>query len=324
MRGSLTAGLLLFMGVVVAVLIVWSVRVNSPVQAADAGSAAPLATGPTPRSTVSAALPTAPQPTPPRQNGLVNHVAVSLPPPPAPRPTREPVQTAPDLTPPVPAPQSHGPLVWKNAFTQHFDTADSLKDFLQMDGGELLWSDRFKALYLKNDSAQGQIYAAVHRSLPGDLRLRMRVLRTREARDINIGIVFSVKGSLHAEDGYFAEWKRGQVQIKRNDVFEAGGEAPTPSTPDRWVTVELDKVGGVIRMFEEGKQVLEWTDPEPYTGAEHDLLSLYVWSERTMVDDLTIDRNANDAAEPLPDDPADPINAVDGARGPGNPTPDQF
>ena len=44
--------------------------------------------------------------------------------------------------------------------------------------------------------------------------------------------------------------------------------------------------------------------PHPFKEPGDDLLMLYVWSETQAIDDLTIERNQNDDAKPLPDNPA--------------------
>lgn len=216
-------------------------------------------------------------------------------------------------------------IAWKTAYEDHFDTQASVKKYLLVDGGDLDWSEKYKALFLKNDEGGGgQLYAAVHQSLPGDLRVRLKVLRPKNAEDINIGLLFSIRGALKAEDGYFAEIKGGVAQIKRLDTEQANAKAETPATPDRWVDVELSKIGGRIEIRLQGKSLLVWTDPHPLNDAQHDLFSLYVWNDRMLIDDLVIERNPADPVKPKDDDPADPQNAINGTRTNPADNPDQF
>ncbi|HTL53972.1 MAG TPA: hypothetical protein VL860_15470 [Planctomycetota bacterium] len=233
---------------------------------------------------------------------------------------RDPVAVAADPALPIPA------IAWKTAYEDHFDTRAAIKKYLLVDGGDLDWNEKYKALFLKNDeNGGGQLYAGIPQSLPGDLRVRMRILRPKGTDEINIGLLFSIKGALKAEDGYFAEIKQGDAQIKRQDRQCASKAAPTPKTDDRWVRVELQKIGGQITLFMEGQEILTWTDPHPLKDAQHDLFSLYVWDERMLVDDLVIDRNPVDPVKPLEDNPADPQNAVNGMRHANDdPNPDQF
>ncbi len=207
-----------------------------------------------------------------------------------------------------------GELKWENAYQDNFDDAECVKRYVPLQNGELKWHEKHKGLLLENNQAMGEIYAVVHKSLPGDLRVRFRALRRKSADQVSIGIVLSCKGALRAEDGYFVEWANGYAKIKKHDELMTDGSAPTPQTAERWVNLEVRRVDATITMFMEGKQVLEWTDPQPLNASAHDLFSFYVWGEKTIIDDLTIDRNANDPLKPLPDDPATEANIQGMAR----------
>jgi hypothetical protein len=123
-----------------------------------------------------------------------------------------------------------------------------------------------------------------------------------------------MNGALKRADGYFAEWAEGTARIKKQGRLEKKADAPTPKTDSRWVNLELCRSGSSFTMTSEGKTVLEWTDEHPIAKQEHDLFTFYVWSEQTIIDDLVIERNANDAVKPLDDDPATEENILRSSR----------
>ena len=204
---------------------------------------------------------------------------------------------------------------WKNAFEDDFAAAESLKKYFKSGSGELVWNEKYHGMLLKNTTEGGDVYAAVHKALPGDIRIKFRALRRKDADQVSIGVMFGLDGALKKMDGYFAEFAEGTVRLKKQGHLETKTEAPTPVTQDRWVHLELSKVGAHIEMRSEDKKVLSWDDPHPLTGAAHDLLSFYVWSEQTIIADLVIERNENDPTQALTDDPALEDNAVNSRRG---------
>ena len=203
---------------------------------------------------------------------------------------------------------------WVVVHKDDFSDPASVKNYYQCGGGVLRWNEKFKAMQLHNDIYKSQIYAAVHRALPGDLRVSFRALRRKSTEEVNIGMVISVKGVLADEDGYFVEWEYGTAVIKKNNREKKRVSVQTPSTPDRWLKFEVVKVGGHFTLTMQGQVSLEWTDPEPYKDSEHDLFSFYVYAESTLIDDLVIERNANDSIAPLSSDPATDDNILNGIR----------
>lgn len=193
---------------------------------------------------------------------------------------------------------------WEVAYTDDFNDAEAVKRYTPYRDGELLWNEKHQAMNLKAGKQSREAYAAVHKSLPGDLRVRFRALRRRNSHEVSVGIIFSCYGSLQTEHSYFVEWAGGTAHVKRVKVEQIRVEASTPQTADRWVNLELQRVGATIRMFTEGKEVLNWTDPQPLQGSEHDLLTFYVWDESTLIDNLVIERNPDDRTAPRADDPA--------------------
>ena len=203
---------------------------------------------------------------------------------------------------------------WKRVFEDDFKTVESLKRYSKFNSGELVWNEKFHGILLKNTEEGGDIYAAVHQSLPGDIRVRFRALRRKDAKDVSSGVMFNLQGALKKMDGYFVEWAEGSARIKKQGHMEKKTDAPTPATDDRWVKLELTKVGGHIELLMEGKQVLVWDDPHPIQDAQHDLMSFYVWSEQTIITDLVIERNTNDKTPVMDDDPAVEDNIVNSHR----------
>ena len=208
---------------------------------------------------------------------------------------------------------------WKECYREEFNSPDSAAQFLKVHGGEIQWYEKYKALLLRANETDenSDVYAVIHKSLPGDLRVRFKALRSKSATELNIGLLFSIRGALDLEEGYFVEWAHGFAQIKKHTHLEKRAEAPTPSTQDRWVSLELRRVGPAITMLMEGKIVLEWIDRHPITGSENDLFSFYLWSDQTLIDDIMIERNLNDPIMPLPDDPATEGNVLQSVRHPG-------
>ncbi|MFH0938972.1 MAG: hypothetical protein V1899_06805 [Planctomycetota bacterium] len=209
---------------------------------------------------------------------------------------------------------------WEVAYQDNFNDPECINRYFKMKGGELVWHEKYKALWLKNDPGK-DIYTAVHKSLPGDLRIRFRALRNKFANQVNIGVLFCVNGALLHEQGYFAELAHGHAQIKKRNHIQKRVSAPTPPTPDRWVNIELRRVGPQITICIEGKTVLEWTDPHPFRSSANDLFAFYTWHEQTIVDDLMIERNADDPVKPLADDPLARGNM---RTGPALPTDNDF
>jgi hypothetical protein len=216
-------------------------------------------------------------------------------------------------------------IKWQVAYKDEFNKPESIKKYallsLSNPPGELEWHEKHKAMMLRNnDNGGGEIFAAVRKSLPGDLRVRFKAMCRKSETEVSIGIMFSVAGALRTEDGYFAEWAGGSTKLKKHNIQQAGEQAPTPQTADRWVNLELRRIGAKITMYMEGKEVTAWTDDQPVQGAQHDLLSFYVWSETTLIKDLIIERNANDPLKPLTDDPAADDNMLRGLRNQGSST----
>ena len=215
---------------------------------------------------------------------------------------------------------------WVTAFTDNFETAKCVEKYTVLTfsdpPSDLAWYEKYKALLLRNNADQnGEIYAAIPKSLPGDVRVRFKAMCPKDRTEISIGIMFSIAGSLRQEDGYFAELAYGRVKLKKQNKMIQFGIAPTPQTPERWVNVELRRVGAKISMFMEGSSVLEWADDQPDNGSQHDLMSFYIWNETTIIKDLIIERNANDPTQALSDNPAAQDNAVRGMRAGASSTP---
>ena len=212
-----------------------------------------------------------------------------------------------------PATRDGKEIKWEAAYKDSCDDPASAKKYYVQDG-EVTFHEKHKALLLHAGDQSRQVFAVVHQSLPGDLRVRFRALRRKQADDVSIGIIFGVRGGLKGEDGYFAEWAGGNVHLKKQNIEQVRFSAATPQTPDRWVNLELRKAGATITLFTEGKQVLTWTDPQPPAGAEYDMLSFYVWNESTLVKDLVIERNGNDPVKPQAEDPANKYRMLGIAR----------
>ena len=218
-------------------------------------------------------------------------------------------------TPSLGLPQAPGPRQeppgprWEVCWQDSFETAESVKRYFPFDRGEVRWLEKHQALWL--DAGRGeQVYAIVRRSLPGDLRVRFRALRRKSRTEVNVGLLVSVRGSLKEEEGYFAEWELGKALIKKRNILQKEAPAATPPTADRWVRLELRRIGAAISMYMEGKIVLEWTDGDPCLGSMHDLFSFYVYADQTLIDDLVIERNAADPTAPNATDPATEENVL--------------
>lgn len=214
--------------------------------------------------------------------------------------------------PPPPAAVKQPAPQWQVVYRDDFNDAECVKRYQKYQNGEIGWNEKYKALLL---SAQNtDVYAGVRKSLPGDLRVRFRALRRKSAEQLGIGLMFNLDGSLRTENGYFAEWARGIAQIKKRNHIQKLVDAPTPQTDDRWLSIELKRVGPAITMSMQDKVVLEWVDPHPFTGSKHDLLTFYIWSDSTIIDDLVIECNANDPTAPMGDDPATLDNMTKASR----------
>jgi hypothetical protein len=203
---------------------------------------------------------------------------------------------------------------WKNAFKDNFSDADAASRIFQVGDSKVEYHPGKQALLLNSGADRG-VYAALHQSLPGDLRVRFKALRSKKSDQVSIGLVFGARGKV-GQDGYFAEWARGIAQLKRQGHVVKRVDAPTPQTPDRWVNIELLRVGGTVTLSMEGKELLTYTEEHPLRDSEHDLCAFYVWSDQTLIRDVSIDRDANDAIKPLPSDPATKANIIDGTRSP--------
>jgi hypothetical protein len=213
---------------------------------------------------------------------------------------------------PTPAPASNE-VKWQVVFKDTFDTADSVKKYVHLQSGKIQWHEKYKAMLLLNEP-QGEIFAAIPASLPGDLRVRFRALRSKSSSDVSIGLFFSLNGRMREMKGYFAEWARGIAQLKRMLVVQQEGKAPTPQTPERWVNIELLRVGPKVTLSMENSELLAYDDPDPLYSAQHDLMSFYIWNESTIIDDLVIERNINDKIKPKPENPATLENMTEGKR----------
>jgi hypothetical protein len=179
---------------------------------------------------------------------------------------------------------------WTTALAESFDSTDTMRRILPW-RGDVSWWQQQQALLIGTKEQGGEAFAAVHGSFPGDIRIRFRALRRKSAREVSIGVFFSTDG-LTAMDGYFAEWGRGIVQLKKNRHVEELVQAPTPQTADRWVRCEVSRIGDAITMKLEDSQVLSWVDPHPPRDDRHDLCCFYVWDDSTLIDDLVIERDA--------------------------------
>ncbi|MBA2482181.1 MAG: hypothetical protein H0V44_16085 [Planctomycetes bacterium] len=191
---------------------------------------------------------------------------------------------------------------WVEVFRNSFDAPASMERILPW-AGDIAWREEQQALLVGIAAEHQDAFAAIHGSLPGDLRIRFRTLRRKSAPQVSIGVFLSTDG-LTAMDGYFVEWGRGMAQVKKRRNIEKHVEAPTPNTPDRWVRCEVSRIGGTIAMRLEDEPILTWTDPHPPRDDRHDLCCFYVWGDSTLVDDVVIERNAADPIRPRADDPA--------------------
>ena len=208
---------------------------------------------------------------------------------PAPQPSQE-RQPGPVANPAPPVSGAQEPK-WEVAYQDDFSQPDCVQRYVVPEGA-LTYHDNHKALLLRADPGK-QAYAVVQKSFPGDLRVRFKALRRKQVAEVSLGLLFSCRGPLKDGDGYFAEWARGVAQIKKQKSLQQSASAPTPPTPDRWVNLELRRVGPKITMLLEGKEVLAWTDPAPLAGPDHGELSFYVRGEITLIRDLVIEQKAN-------------------------------
>ncbi len=229
------------------------------------------------------------------------------------------------IAPPVVAPVEPTPAAiadpstkWEQAYSNDFSDEKHVKSCYTMvfgsPLGDVLWYEKYKAMLLRNNSVRGEVYALVHKALPGDVRVRVKAMCRKEESEVSLAFLFSIGGAVRTEDGYFAEWAGGRVQLKRRNQLVLDADAPTPKTDSRWVNLELRREGARIRMYLEGAQVLDWTDDQPIADAQHDLFGFYVWSTMTLVKDLVIERNAGDPIKPLADDPATDDNILRSIR----------
>ena len=190
---------------------------------------------------------------------------------------------------------------WEVAFKDALDDAAAPTRVTKVGASGLVeYFEPKRALLLKTDD-EGEVFAALHTPLPGDLRIKFKALRAKYAQQVSIGLFFGIRGSTGTGtmDGYFAEWARGIAQVKRERQVLKCVDAPTPTTEDRWVNLELRRVGGTISMLMENKEVLSFIDPQPLSDAAHDRCTFYVWSDQTLIRDVVIERNANDPLKPI-------------------------
>lgn len=204
---------------------------------------------------------------------------------------------------------------WQNAFTDSFSDLDAPKRVFVLGSGKVEYHAEKQALLL-NSVPEGEAAMALHASLPGDVRVRFKALRSKLSDQVSIGLFFGNRGKFGAMDGYFAEWARGIAQLKRQGHVLKRLDVPTPPTADRWVNLELRRVGATITMEVEGKEVLSFTEAAPLADAEHDLCAFYVWSDQTLIRDVTVDRNPSDPIKRQSSDPATKANLIDGTRNP--------
>ena len=202
--------------------------------------------------------------------------------------------------------------VWRTAYQDNFEDPESPKKYYVI--GDVRWQDKYKALALRAPGGDKDAYAVIHQALPGDVRIRFKALRLKTANQVSVGLYVGVRGALKRMDGYFIEWGRGLVQVKKRNHLERRVNAPTPQTADRWVDLEFRRVGSVFTMSMQNQVVLQWVDLYPLLDEDHDLASLYVCADQVLVKDLIIERNANDTLTPHTDDPATEENALRSVR----------
>ena len=186
---------------------------------------------------------------------------------------------------------------WEKVFAEDFSTAESLNKFLITDPGNVFkWDKDARALEMGPANSDDTL-VLLHKPLPGDLRVSFRARSMLKGQPAFFGLYVNLKGKLGKGDGYFIEWNYWQVQIKKRGTRIAGEEiAYETKDANAWMKFSVEKVGGVITMYTEGKKALSFTDDNPLSGADHDLLSFYSWRVPMQFSDLVIERNVLEPA----------------------------
>jgi hypothetical protein len=201
---------------------------------------------------------------------------------------------------------------WQEAYCDHFDDAGSIEQYTKL-GGDVSWFKRDQALQI-DSGPTNEGCVRINSSLPGDVRVRLRALPAKNTRDLTIGVFLSQHGTPELINGYFTEFEHGRAKIKRGGQLVASAPVTTPQTSDRWVAIEMQRCGGTITLTMEGRQILSWTDPQPFSDPANDQVLLYVFNDRTLIDDVVIERNVQDSIKSLPTEPVAPPTVTGGER----------
>ena len=223
---------------------------------------------------------------------------------------------------PPPAAKAGAAPKWEKVFAEDFSKPESLDKFLITDAGNVFkWDKDAKALEMGPGNDENTL-VLLHKPLPGDVRVTFRARSMLKGQPAFFGLYLGLKGKLGKGDGYFIEWNYWQVQIKKRGTRVAGEEvAYVIKEANQWMKFSAEKVGAVITMYTDGKKALTFTDDNPLSGADHDLLSFYSWKVPMQFTDLVIERNVNDTTVPRADDPAVPANYLNGERDGAKPPP---
>jgi hypothetical protein len=200
------------------------------------------------------------------------------------------------------------PPIWKVAFSENFAKKESLDAFsVYPAGGKLEWDKENQALLMGAgpDNKPVHAYVLLHKSLPGDLRIRFRGRSMRPDYAAYFGLLISISGRLKTENGYYVELDVGRSDIFKNKLLVARHNRMLKFKEDghRWMDFQLEKLGGKITFQVEGKETASWLDRHPFEGPAHDLFALYTYRTSMEFKDLVIERNENDPLQPRVDDP---------------------
>lgn len=133
----------------------------------------------------------------------------------------------------------------------------------------------------------------------GDLRIRLRA-RARSHPRATVGVVFAGQGdhiwSL-ADDAYLVEAGTEGVTLRRSGVVVHRADLSCP--PGSPVELVLTRRGALITVVADGRQVIEWTDPEPLTGEQRRVLAVHAREGLLEMDAWEVDRLGHPEVEDL-------------------------
>lgn len=126
--------------------------------------------------------------------------------------------------------------------------------------------------------------------LPADVVVEVDVMS--ETRTVDSKIEFMTDGRTH-QSGYvfiLGGWDNKISAIARLDEHgdDRVEKSPTSVVGERMYRWRIEKKGGDIRWYLDGKLYLTFSDPNPLDGPGHDRLALSNWENRVRWDNLKV------------------------------------